>query len=221
MPFPNIPGLPSLAAGVAVDFLGAASDVLMTADTFSYFAGDFGAQWGVFQGGSPIIAADSTLSLEFRKDWVVGDYPIERGSFESYDKVEVPFDARVRFAAGGSPDTRQGLLNSIKAIAGDTNLYDVVTPDAVYTSANIVHYGYHRAAEAGVSLLIVDLWVKEIRVANGTTLANTAQPSGADPSETNSVQTTPATQPDYIKGVPSFAVSTSINFLQPSPFGSL
>ena len=76
-----------------------------------------GSQWGVFSGGAPVITADTVTSLDYKQEWAISDFPVERGAFESYDKVALPYDARVRFAAGGSAANREALLGSIAAVA--------------------------------------------------------------------------------------------------------
>ena len=187
---PNVPGVPGVvfaAATVAVNFL--TSDVL---DGFPSLAAV--TQWGVFSGGAALIACDNVASVDYRQQWALSDFPVEKGAFESYDKVATPFEARVRFTAGGSAANRQGLLDSIAAIAGDLNLYDVVTPEAVYSSVNITHYDYSRRADSGVGLISVDVWCLEVRVNTGAgSGSDSATPDGAGQAAGGSVQPGAAT----------------------------
>ena len=188
MAVPNLPGVPALLSGTVNQVI-----TMMTQDAVDYFSGDFGPQWGIFSGGGAIVTADTVASMEYKQDWVIADFPIEQGSFESYDKVATPFDARVRFVAGGTEAARAALLSSIASIAGDTNLYDVVTPEAVYSPANIRHYDYRRASNSGLGLLIVDVWLEEIRQAGSSGTQTTSAPSGADQQNGGSVQPQAAT----------------------------
>jgi|SRR5665647_1660865 len=123
----------------------------------------FNQQWGVFLGGAPIIVFDTFVSIDYRHTWNICDYPVERGGFESYNKVWLPFETRVRFASGGSEANRVALLASVKAISGTLQLYDVVTPEEIYTSVNVKHYDFHRTSTNGVGLITIDLWFEEIR----------------------------------------------------------
>ena len=148
-----------------------------------------GAQWGIFSGGGLVIAADTVTSLDYKQEWAISDFPVEEGAFESYDKVALPFDARVRFASGGSAANREALLASIASIAGTTEVFDVVTPEAVYISATVSHYNYTRTARRGLGLLSVDVWLLQI-IQNGNTGQNTAQPDGASQVNGGPVQTT-------------------------------
>ena len=165
------------------------------ADDLTTLLGLFAPQWGVFLDGAPVIIADTVADLEYRQEWTISDYPTEDGAFQSFNKVQVPFQGRVRFLAGGSMAARETLLASIEAIAGDLNLYDIATPERVYVNANVIRYDYRRVAQDGVSLLAVDVSLQEVRLADsGGTFNATQAPSGADQSNNGTVQpvTTPA-----------------------------
>lgn len=159
------------------------------------------AQWGLFADGEPVIEPDSIISVEFKRDWRVVDYPMEKGAFESYNKVTLPFDARVKMTKGGTAAQREAFLEQVEAIAGTTDVYDVVTPEKTYIGTNIVHWDYRREANRGVGLITVDLWLLEIRqtvvpvyttTATPTTpVSNPAAPSGADAVSTGTVQPQP------------------------------
>jgi hypothetical protein len=185
---PDVPGVPAInfAAG------SEAGIELLSADTISI---NGPSQWGIFSDGTAVVTADSVADFTFKKEFALSDYLVEEGAFETYDKVMIPFDCRIRFAAGGSSSNRQALLDSIDAISGDLNLYDAVTPEATYTSCNVTHYDYRRTSTNGVGLIIVDVWLLQVRVVSGsgTGTGNTAQPSGADAQNDGTVQTTEPT----------------------------
>jgi hypothetical protein len=171
---------------------------LLTADTFAYFGSRFSQQYGIFQNGIPVITSDTVSSLEYKQDWALSDFPIENGGFESYDKVYIPFDVRFRFVSGGSESNRAQLLASIAAIAGDLNLYDASSPEAVYLNCNVKHYDYRRTNTNGVGMITVDVWLEEVRIvgsttsdtiaASGVASGATAAPSGAAPVSGGQVQ---------------------------------
>ena len=68
----------------------------------------------------PVFA--STIEFDFDQEWTVADYPVEQGAFQSYDKVQLPFECRVRMACGGPTSQRTAFLNSIFSIAGGSPL---------------------------------------------------------------------------------------------------
>lgn len=190
---PNVPGVPSLArdpAAVVIPF------VLLTADAFGLigFLGAF-PRWGLFRNGVPVVVADNVLSFDFKKDWTVSNYPLEKGAFESYDKVELPFDVRLQFSSGGSEFERQALIDSIAAIAGTLDLFDAATPEEVYPSVNVMHYDYRRTSSKGVGLVIVDVWCVQVRstataafTSSAQSLTSTKSPSGSDATDGGTVQ---------------------------------
>jgi hypothetical protein len=184
---PQVPGVPPLSS------FAASAITLLVADAITLLGGLLVPTWGIFLNGVPVIEADSVVSLDYKQEWSISNYPVEQGAFESYDKVQTPFEARVRFSAGGSQANRQALLDSIAAIAGDLNLYDVVTPEAIYQSVNVQHYDYSRQAQRGLGLMVVDVMVVQVRVSQPTAFSNTQQPNGANPQSAGQVQPVAAT----------------------------
>lgn len=151
------------------------------------------ARWGIYLGAIPVIEVDSIVTLEFKRDYRIADYPMEQGAFESYDKVTTPYDARLRMTMGGNTADRARFLATLDGIAQSLKLYDVVTPEAVYHNANIHHVDYKRAATSGAGMIVADVWLTEIRVTVVTVFVNTAVPSGANPVNIGTVQPVPAT----------------------------
>lgn len=155
------PGVPPLLGDVQDLFL-TATDVL-SFDTLTGYGAGAAPLWGVFRGGVPVVVADTVTSFDYKQEWSIADYPVERGGFESYDKVNTPFIVQTRFVSGGSETNRQKLLDSIVAIGDLLTLYDVVTPEAVYVGVNMQGYRYRREAQNGLGLMIVDVTWLEIR----------------------------------------------------------
>lgn len=192
---PNYPGVPTLntQAGIPLNLFVP----LLTGDDPAISSLVAPAVWGLFDGsGNPVVLADSVISFEHTKEYRTCEYPVEPGStdnfsgsftpsssFETYNKVEMPYDVRISFAKGGTDGDRSSFLSSIDAIAGDTNLYTINTPDFTLGNANVVRYDYRRTAQNGVTLLVVEVYIRQIRVTNGSTQftqTNTADPASAD-----------------------------------------
>jgi hypothetical protein len=182
-------GIPQLLGSIA----GVTNTVaLLTADAQN-IANMFGPpQWGVYLNGAMAISPDSFSSFDHKKDWRISDFPQQEGAFESYNKVATPYDARVSMTKGGTVSDRLSFLQSAQSAAASLNLYDILTPEQTYKNCNITHIDLRRTATNGVTLLTVDLWFEEIRIAASAKLSNTAAPSGADPVNGGTVQ---ATQP--------------------------
>lgn len=195
-----IPGLPIELLGHSGNFF--LDNVYMIADS----QGLFGAiekkpQWGIFKSGVPVVVADNVLAIEFTQNWELSDFPLEKGAFESYNKVATPFAATVRFSAGGSQQNRQALLDSIDAIAGDLELYDIHTPEVTYPSINITRFDYQRTSRDGVGLLVVDVRVQEVRTTATAEFTNTKNAAGASPVNVGNLNARPLTQDEINKVV--------------------
>lgn len=183
---PKLPGVPTLASYSS--FVGS----LLVADTIAFITSLFRTQWGAFKNGLPVIIADNVVDLSFKQEWSVSNYPIERGGFESYDKVNAPFEVRLRFSAGGILADRQDLLNSVAIVSDSLDTFDVVTPEVVYTGVNMMHFDYQRAADRSAGMIVVDTWWIEIRETAVAAFSNTKTPSGAGSVNGGTAPTTPA-----------------------------
>lgn len=180
----SFPGLPSLPATVSL-----LSDVaLIVSDALGLLTGFAASQWGIFQDGFPVVVADNVVSVSYNQDWTIADFPIEDGGFETYDKVDTPFNSRVRFSSGGSQSNREALFDSIAAIAGNLELYDVVTPEVVYPSVNIQGYNVSRTSNNGVGLIMIEVKLLEVRVNATAAFTSTKSPTSANQVNDGTVQ---------------------------------
>lgn len=176
--FPNIPALPGVpplprlpgAVGAVVD--------LLLGDALSLLTGLGGPQWGLFLDGLPVVTAESVVSFEYKQGYRISNFPVEEGLFESYNKVQMPFDVRLRFSMGGDVSDRQALIESAEAAIASLELMDAVTPEAVYESLNPVHMDYRRTAVSGVGLLIVDIFCEQVRATASSSFTNAQQGTG-------------------------------------------
>lgn len=184
---PNVPGVPPVLRNPAAPSLP--PPALLNSDNTAIAASNATQQWGIFKDGVAVILADSVVSFEYKQDWSVSDYPVAPNSFESYDKVNTPFDARIRMTRGGSLADREAFLQAIAKVAQSLNLYDVVTPEITYTSVNVIHYDYGRNNLNGAGLITIDVWLLQIQQTGTAAFGKTAAPSGADAVNGGTVQT--------------------------------
>lgn len=153
---PNVPGVPALDSYSDNDV------ALLFADVVDAIFGIlFPEQWGIFLDGVPVLVYDNQVSFEYVQDWKISTYPVEQGSFQSYDKVQLPSEIRCRFSAGASTTNRQAMLQSIDDVMNTTDLYDVVTPETVFLGYNFTHRDYSRTAER-VGLVQIDVVLTEV-----------------------------------------------------------
>lgn len=184
MGIPNVPGVPALAS------YAANAAVLLVADVVSLLTGGGGPEeWGVFlDGAAALPEVESVVSLGYRRDWSESDYQVQRGAFQSYNKVATPFSIRLRVTSRGTPEGRQALLDAIDRIGESMDLYDVATPEKVYTSVNCNHVSCDRSAVSGAGMITADLGFFEIRETGEASFSNTQQPGNAGQVGTGNVQ---------------------------------
>jgi hypothetical protein len=129
----------------------------------------------------PVVA--STVSFDFAQDWPISNYPQEQGAFQSYNKVTLPYDIKLRMTCQGDEATRQAFLNTCIAIANAPapTVFDIQTPEIVFTSCSATHISWRRESDHGATLIVVELWFQKIAVTSSTTFENTQQPGDASP----------------------------------------
>jgi len=151
---PNVPKLPRNVGGALIKFGGAA---LINAV--------FGNYWGIFgQNGIPLLLSDNVTSVRHQNTSQVSNAPVERGSFASYNKVGDPFTVTVQMSKGsGGVFARGAFLGLLDTLANSTDLFLVITPEAVYPNMAITGYDYAREASDGARLLKVNIHLAEVR----------------------------------------------------------
>lgn len=133
-------------------------------------------------------SGDAVADVVFTSDAQVPTYPVEQGAFGTYDKVQLPYSAKVTICIGGTIQDRSQALTVIEILKGSTELVNVVTPERTYSSATVTHYDYDRSAAEGAAMLKVALWLQEIPVTAIATTGNAAQPNGANAVNGGTVQ---------------------------------
>lgn len=136
-------------------------------------------KWGLYKGGALVVQADSVINMAYRQESKISDYPQEEGSFQQYNKVGSPYDARLQLSKGGTVAERSTFLAALEAAADSLDLYDVVTPEKTYTNANIQRYDYERKATGGANLILAEIWLIQIRTTAVAKLSATKRASGA------------------------------------------
>ena len=85
MSFPNLPGVPSLHS------YNVPAAILSTGISFGVNALNSGKTgWGIYDdaGNNQVLFPDSFLSLDYKKDMNISNYPLEQGSFASYKQSQ-------------------------------------------------------------------------------------------------------------------------------------
>lgn len=230
----------SQALGIDLLNTGAPAYAIVTAGSTATQGGFLAAvagKLGGVNGGTPVITPDSVLSLEWRGEERISDYPLMDGTFSSFNKVKVPYDLRMVMTcqglnyvqevlqsvtqqidqalgnlglAFGQPMDRPAFLQQLDAMLDDTNLYDVVTPDKVYKNVNLVSYNHAKKNDEGATMIVAELLFREVRVSQASfydTPISSASESAATPVNIGTVS----------GGTPTASQLSAFNYAFPSP----
>ena len=149
----------------------------------------------------------STGSVDYSKETRVSDFPLERGSFASYNKVETAASHQVVLCLTGSEKNRRTFLEAIDKACKSTDLYSVVTPEVTYINYAVERYNYARHSSKGATLLTVEITLKEIRqVSAQYTQSNKGQvdapkDAGATPQADNGKVQAQTPKPSTLKSI--------------------
>jgi hypothetical protein len=162
---------------------------------------------------TPVVVPDSFLEFAYREEYSVSDYPVQDGGFASYDKVANPFEMFVRMSKGGSLQQRTAFLQSIDAIVGTTDLFDIITPEKTYLNVNVIRHEVSRRGRRGAYFLTeVDLYFRQIREVTAT-YSSTAvvTPNAQDASAV------PVSNVGTVQGQPTTATPESLGVIGGGP----
>lgn len=184
---PNVPGVPNLLRSLTVPSAGAIFNAGAGLAARALFGSSI---WGVFNAdGSAALEPDSFVAISYRNGGIVANYPMESGSFASYDKSANPYDCSVIMTIGAGKAERTSFLQKVDRLCAGLDLLSVITPEATYTNANLQECSYERTAERGLSLVTVTLHFVQIRLTATGTTRQTQDPSGMDAVDAGQVQT--------------------------------
>lgn len=157
-----IPGVPQLPAGIPTAAIAALASEALSSSLWQ--AAQSPPAWGVFDsGGNQVIFPDTVLEFDRRQEFEISNYPVQRGSFASYNKVLRPYEIQIRFMKTGTVDDRAAFLASIDAVVASLTLYTVVTPEAVYKGVNAERSEVARRGPKGAyQLTEVDVYFVQI-----------------------------------------------------------
>ena len=166
MNFPNVPDLPGVPPiprlpGAVYNTITLGSEAI---SGVLWGAAQNNAVWGVYDSNSNlVIQPDSILNLANENEWSVCDFPVQDGSFASYNIVIHPFEVSLRMTKGGTTAERAAFLAQIAAIAGTTNLYTIISPEWSYQNCVLRSYSNVRRGPAGAYFLAeVDVHFRQV-----------------------------------------------------------
>lgn len=126
--------------------------------------------WGLYTAdGDLALEVDSVIETAYSKEFNTPAYPLEGGGFETYNKVEAPYEARLVLTKGGTEDAKRVFIETLEGYNRSLDLFQIVTPDKTYENANIVRLQITRTREQGADLVRAEVGLREIRSTTTTT----------------------------------------------------
>lgn len=187
---PNLPGIPAVLRDKAASLDIFTLNLLGISDALGNIIGTGLDPWGIFdENGDSIADYDSIYSLDYDNQTRISDYPVENGGFESYNKVNNPYDSFIVINCGGSAARRSACLTSINTAKDSTNLYSVLTPSDAILDAMVLGYSYSARAEEGATLLTIRITLREVRETAKGKLAEPKTPNAFLPQAQGQIQT--------------------------------
>lgn len=179
-PFPNVPFLLGVPQIIRSLLFKPATNVTLGAQAQHglWASAQVAPTWGIFTpAGVKVVNPDNVYAFDNRAEWRESDYTVQRGAFAAYNKVIVPEEVSVRMTKGGTLAQRTAFLKSIDQIKGDTNLYNILSPEKTYVGYNIIRVELMRRSSEGAYFLEVDVFLRQVNQQDpqySTTAANTA-----------------------------------------------
>lgn len=159
-------GIPTLLnkpiKAAAISLLGNTGNALFDA-AIDFLFGE--PKWGIYVAGTQNVGVyvSSVVELEVTGESMVSDFPLETGSFTSYNKVLHPNIFILRFTQDGVASQKTELLQWCEDNVERPELYDVVCPEKTWTNATLIRYRNLRSAEVGAGMVTVECVFQQIR----------------------------------------------------------
>lgn len=186
---PQAPGVPALLRSGAQILDAATLGYLGIGDALNSIIGQEPIQWGIFDDtGKPLADYDSFVATEYSNESDLSNYPVEKGAFATYNKVENPFQVQVTLTCGGEQTRRANFVAKIEAARKSLTLYTVVTPEYSHTNCNIVGLAIRRDLADGAYTVNAMLSLREVRQTAAIGFSTPQQPSGYDPRAQGQIQ---------------------------------
>lgn len=177
---PAVAGVPAVLRAGAQVFDTITLGFFGAGDIVNRIIGSEPVLWGVYDpAGKSIADYDSLVSMDYKNDARVSDYPVEQGAFASYNKISSPFTIQVMLACGGDLTRRAAFQAALNAALRSLTLYTVVADDGTFNNCNLVGLDWGRSQQDGATITKAFCEFREIRQRGTTAFSQTAEPQGA------------------------------------------
>lgn len=138
-----------------------------------------------------VCSFDSFVSFVYDKKNPIVEYPIEEGSFTTYNKQREPFSITLVLSKSGLSLAfeRKKFLDTLEEYCDGTSTVDVITPSKTYLNCSLGEITYKYMPQENPDILLVQLTIKEIIELSSITLTNQQSSVAKQPWQTNSAST--------------------------------
>jgi hypothetical protein len=187
---PQFAGVPALLRSGAQIFDSITLGVFGLGDVLSSIIGPDVSKWAVLDpSGTPIADYDSVFAVGYQNTSKTSEYPLEKGAFASYNKVESSFSVHVTLNKGGTEAERAQFMAAVETARRSMLMFTVVTPEFTYENVNFNSLSVSRTTENGAGMVSAELVGLEIRQRANAAYSQPKDPSAYDPSNLGQVQT--------------------------------
>lgn len=152
-------------------------------------------QWGIYDEDlNKVVDPDSIWNFDYRSEARISSYPVQNGEFNSYNKVDVPFETSVHMVKGSTLEERATFLNDCQNIKESLDLFTIATPERSYLGCNVTRFMVTRRETRGAFFVEVELFFEQIQEISAQYSASETQAS----STANAQK--PASQPPVNQG---------------------
>lgn len=152
-----------------------------------------GEEWTILdEDGQTAVEMTSFLDIELRNEGKALSYPIEKGSFADYNKVQNPLEIRVTLGKQGDASEIEAVKDQLDEYQQEAVKLSVVTPSGMYENMTLESYSYRQTQDSGASMLVAELAfmeVREVETQTKTTASAKAITKPKNPTSANTANT--------------------------------
>jgi hypothetical protein len=194
---PAVAGVPNLLRGGAQIFDTLTLGIFGIGDKLNSLLGTPTTGWAIAdKDGKKLADYDSVLAFDYQDNCAISDYPVERGSFASYNQVDQPASVRMVLSCSGSIERRNTFEYDLRNARRDLTLYSITTPEAAYRGYKLLSVAWTRTATNGAHRLEAHCEFREVREKEASQFSDPKIPSGATLKERGQLQPIPDTTID-------------------------
>ena len=126
-----------------------------------------------------ICSFDVFNSFNYNKQSQVAQYPIELGSFFTYNKQNQPFNVGITLIKSGFSIKyqKEAFQNKLEEYCDGVKLVDVVTPSKTFLNCTLSGLQYGNTPDEGADMIVANLTVSEVRYVGGLDTENVKTPN--------------------------------------------